>query len=146
MGCKKSSTYGLSTSCSCNLPPHLVVKFVTMWAHRLPAVTRLQVRGNVTFINVLVTQLKSAILPAASRETPGPTGGGGGFLFYLLDTLINRDFLVDTGASRSVFPNHSSAAPTGPHLLMADSSPAKVWGTRTLPLQLADCHFSSCSF
>ena len=38
----------------------------------------------------------------------------GGYLMCLQDALSNRDYLVDTGASRSVFPHRSSAAPTGP--------------------------------
>ena len=42
---------------------------------------------------------------------------------------------MDTGASRSVFPHHSSAAPSGPRLLMADGNPVKAWGSRILPLQ-----------
>jgi len=65
----------------------------------------------------------------------------GGFLIYLQDVLSNRNFLVDTGASRSVFPHHSSAAPTGPRLLMADGRPTKAWGSRTLPLQFGNRRF-----
>ena len=54
---------------------------------------------------------------------------------YLQDALSNRDYLVDTGASRSVFPHRSSAAPTGPHLLMDHGRPTKAWGSRLIPLQ-----------
>ena len=46
----------------------------------LLAETRLQalvIQGNVTFTNGLDPQQTTAVLPAASRETPGPTGGGG---------------------------------------------------------------------
>ena len=74
-------------------------------------------------------------LLAVSREMPEPMGGGKikqplsrfyGYLMYLQDALSNRDYLVDTGASRSVFPHRSSAAPTGPRLLMADGRPTKA--------------------
>ena len=65
----------------------------------------------------------------------------GGFLIYLQDILSNRNFLVDTGASRSVFPHHSSAAPTGPRLLMADGRPTKAWGSRIIPLQFGNRRF-----
>ena len=65
----------------------------------------------------------------------------GGFLIYLQDILSNRNFLVDTGASRSVCPHHSSAAPTGPRLLMADGRSTKAWGSRTIPLQFGNRHF-----
>ena len=58
-----------------------------------------------------------------------------GYLVYLQDALSNHDYLIDTGASRSVFPHHSSAAPTGPRLLMADRCPTKAWGSRLIPLQ-----------
>jgi len=50
----------------------------------------------------------------------------GGYLVYLQDALSNRDYLVDTGASRSVFLHRSLAAPTGPRLLMADGRPTLV--------------------
>ena len=65
----------------------------------------------------------------------------GGLLINLLDVLTNRQFLVDTGVSCSVFPHQSSAAPTDPRLLMADGRPKKSWGCRTLPLQFGDRHF-----
>ena len=65
----------------------------------------------------------------------------GGSLIYLRDKLTNRDFLVDTGASRSVFPHQSSAPPSGPRLLMADGRPAAAWGSRILPLQFGTRRF-----
>ena len=34
-----------------------------------------------------------------------------------------------------MFPHRSSAAPTGPCLLMADGWPTKAWGSRLIPLQ-----------
>lgn len=84
--------------------------------------------------SVLVPQLTTVVHPAANRETPKPTGREGInspshqwlYLIYLKDILKNRDFLVDTGASRSVFPHQSSAAPTGPGFLMADGRPDKA--------------------
>ena len=58
----------------------------------------------------------------------------------LRDILTNRDFLVATAASCSVFSHHS-AAPTGPCLSMTDGSPAKAWGTWTLPQQFGNRRF-----
>ena len=60
---------------------------------------------------------------------------------YLQDALSNRDYLVDTRASRSVFSHRSSAAPTGPRLLMADGRPTKAWGSRLIPLQFGSRRF-----
>ncbi len=92
--------------------------------------------------SVLVPQLTTVVHPAANRETPKPTGREGInspshqwlYLIYLKDILKNRDFLVDTGASRSVFPHQSSAAPTGPGFLMLMADQIKR-GSRILPLQ-----------
>ena len=55
--------------------------------------------------------------------------------------MSNREFLVDTGASCSVFRHHLSAAPTGPCLLMANGCPTKAWGSRLLPLQFGNRRF-----
>ena len=63
------------------------------------------------------------------------------YLVYLQDALSNRDYLVDTGASRSVFPHRSSAAPTGPRLLMADGRLTKAWGSKLIPLQFGSRRF-----
>ena len=60
---------------------------------------------------------------------------------YLQDALSNCDYLVETRASRSVFPHCSSAAPTGPRLLMADGRPTKAWGSRLIPLQFGSHRF-----
>ena len=120
------------------LPLHLAHEPVTEVIVLLPVKTRLQallLQKNVTFTNVLVPQQITVVLPAISRETPEPTEKEelnslpvGGYLIYLSDVLTNQDFLVDTGASRSVFSHHSSAAPSGPRLLMADGNPVKAWG------------------
>ena len=64
-----------------------------------------------------------------------------GYLVYLKDALSNSDYLVDTGASRSVFTHRSSGAPTGPRLLMADGRPTKAWGSRWIPLQFGSHRF-----
>ena len=76
------------------------------------------------------------------REDPDLNGlPAGGSLTYLRDSLTNRDFLVDTGASRSVFPHRSAAPPSGPRLLMADGCPCPAWGSRVLPLQFGGSRF-----
>ena len=40
-----------------------------------------------------------------------------------------------------MFPHRSSAAPTGPHLLMADGRQTKAWGSRLIPLQFGSRRF-----
>ena len=135
--------YGLGTR-----PDHglcCVVELRTAEAHHQTAIVKLQVHQTLSVIstNVLVLQPTIVALLAVSRETPEPMGGGKikqplsrfyGYLVYLQDALSNRDYLMDTGASRSVFPHRSSAATTGPRLLMADGRPTKAWGSRLIPL------------
>ena len=50
--------------------------------------------------------------------------------------------LVDTGASRSVVPHHSSTPSTGQHLITADGQPISAWGTRHQTLHIGSFHFS----
>ena len=66
------------------LPPHpmheTVMETVIVEPLLLPAVAKLQdlqIQENVTSTDVLVPQLTTVAHPAASRETPEPTGGGG---------------------------------------------------------------------
>ena len=59
---------------------HLVLELMNEVVHRQTAETRLLdliTLENVIFISALEILLTTAALPAASRETPGPTGGGG---------------------------------------------------------------------
>ena len=51
-------------------------------------------------------------------------------------------FLVDTGASRSIIPHHSSTPPTGPYLITAEGQPIPAWGTRQQTLHIGSFHFS----
>jgi hypothetical protein len=54
---------------------------------------------------------------------PGP-------LVHIEDQLTKRHFLVDTGASFSIFPHHSSAAPSGPALLGPAGQTIPCWGEK----------------
>ena len=51
-----------------------------------------------------------------------PAGSTGSSLIYLNDVLSNRRFLVDTGASISVFPAPASPTSSGVQLLTANGS------------------------
>ena len=70
------------------------------------------------------------------------TTSAGGPLLYLTDVDSGLKFLVDTGASRSIIPHHSSTPPTGPHLITADGQPIPAWGTRQQTLHIGSFHFS----
>jgi len=53
----------------------------------------------------------------------------GGPLLYLRDRISGKNFLVDTGASRSLLPHWSSSPPTGPSLVGAGGRPIASWAT-----------------
>ena len=51
-------------------------------------------------------------------------------LFYMHDDCSGLDFLVDTGASVSLFPHQSGGRRRGPRLKQADGSALPCWGRR----------------
>jgi hypothetical protein len=51
-------------------------------------------------------------------------------LVHVLDQILNRQFLVDTGASFSIFPHHLPSSPTGPLLAGPSGSFFPSWGRR----------------
>jgi hypothetical protein len=69
-------------------------------------------------------------------------GTGGASLVYLFDDCSSSNFLVDTGASRSVIPYSSSAFPSGPLLYAANGVRIKTWGLRELKLSFAGHPFT----
>ena len=58
-------------------------------------------------------------------------------LLFVRDTLSGRDFLVDSGASVSVFPGPSSSSGDGFRLLTADGSPIFCSSSRLIPLRFS---------
>ena len=64
-----------------------------------------------------------------------PAGSTSSALIYLHDNLSNRRFLVDTGASISVFPSTSPSSTSGVQLLTADGSTLICSGSRIIPLR-----------
>ena len=65
-----------------------------------------------------------------------------GSLVHIVDQLSNRRFLVDTGASYSIFPHTSSAAPSGPKLRGAAGQLIPCWGEKTFDLSFQGRRFS----
>jgi hypothetical protein len=57
-----------------------------------------------------------------------------GRLVHVLDQISNRRFLVDTGASYSIFPHRSSAPSSGPRLSGPSGSHIPCWGEKELTL------------
>ena len=63
-------------------------------------------------------------------------------LVYLQDSLRSRRFLIDSGASVSVFPApHSSSTSSGVRLLTADGSSLTCSGSQIIPLRFGDHRF-----
>jgi hypothetical protein len=65
-----------------------------------------------------------------------------GSLVHIINQLSNRRFLIDTGASYSIFPHHSSATASGPSLRGAAGRPIPCWGERTRDLSFHGRKFS----
>jgi hypothetical protein len=66
---------------------------------------------------------------------------GGGNLIYLYDEFSQCNFLVDTGASRSVLPLSSKAPVNGPVIFAADGSRIDTWGCQLLNLSFSGHEF-----
>ena len=62
-------------------------------------------------------------------------------LIYLTDNLTNRRFLVDTGATISLFPHNSINKPSSLQLIAANGQPIPSWGDRLIPLQFGNRRF-----
>ena len=58
-------------------------------------------------------------------------------LLFLRDILSDREFLVDSGASVSVFPGPKSTSSEGVRLLTADGTPMVCSGTKIIPLRFS---------
>ena len=63
-------------------------------------------------------------------------------LLFLLDTTNNFNFLVDSGASLSIVPHQSEAAPTGPHLIGANGAAIPAWGFKKFNVTFGGKDFS----
>ena len=62
-------------------------------------------------------------------------------LIYLTDTLTNRRFLVDTGATISLFSHKSNNKPPSIQLTAANGQPISSSGDRWIPLQFGNRRF-----
>ncbi len=64
-----------------------------------------------------------------------------GELFHLVDELSARQFLVDTGASYSIFPHVSSAPASGPVLKGPGGQGIPCWGEKVVKLVFSGRQF-----
>jgi hypothetical protein len=67
---------------------------------------------------------------------------GGGPLMFLFDDITSTNFLVDTGASRSVLPFYSKFKASGPQLFAADGARIATWGQRRIKLSFGGHDFA----
>ena len=59
-------------------------------------------------------------------------------VIYLQDKLSGKNFLVDTGAAKCVFPHRSNQKPSGPRLIAADGKVIPAWLERVIPLKFGE--------
>jgi hypothetical protein len=65
-----------------------------------------------------------------------------GFLLYLHDDISHRRFLVDTGASFSIFPFVDTSRPTGPLLTGPSGKQIPCWGKKSLSVRFGRRQFT----
>ena len=95
--------------------------------------TKLNIVG-VGVGKLAVQQVDLSFQPAGFFDTlPEPEPEPDSLLF-LRDILSDREFLVDSGASVSVFPGPKSNSSDGVRLLTADGSPMVCSGTKIIPI------------
>ena len=70
-----------------------------------------------------------------------PAGASGSSLIYLLDLLSSRRFLIDSGASVSVFPAPPSASGSVVRLVTAYGSSLTCSSSRVIPLRFGSHRF-----
>ena len=64
-----------------------------------------------------------------------------GELLHLTDGLTGRRFLVDTGASFSIFPHHSADPGSGPALRSPSGEAIPCWGEKKLAVEFSGRRF-----
>ncbi len=67
-----------------------------------------------------------------------------GRLLHLVDELSGIRFLVDSGASFSIIPHHSSLPGSGPRLRGPSGSSISCWGDTQLCIKVSGHQFSWC--
>ena len=90
----------------------------------------------------VVRQVDTPVQPVGPPVALAPEKFCSSTLLFLKDILSYREFLVDSGASVSVFPGPTSSSDDGVCLLTADRSPMVCSGTRLILLHFS-CGFGS---
>ena len=81
--------------------------------------------------------MKPQVQPAGPSVASAPAEFCSFTLLFVKDILSSREFLVDSGASVSVFPGSSSSSGDGFRLLNADGSPIFCSGSQLIPLRFS---------
>ena len=94
-----------------------------------------EVQSSLFLVGKLVHRQEDVRTLPAGPSTSSP-------LIYLQDSKSSRRFLIDSGASVSVFPDQgSSGSNSGVKLLTADGSSLTCSGSRIIPLQFGNHKF-----
>ena len=91
-------------------------------------------QSSMFLVGKLVLRQEDVRSLPAGPSTPSP-------LVYLQDSLSSRRFLIDSGASVSVFPAPPSNSRSGVSLLTADGSSLSCSGSRIIPLRFGNHRF-----
>ena len=83
---------------------------------------------------LVVWQVEDPFQPASPVPAPVPEEVCCSSLLFRRDILFDREFLVDSGASVSIFPGPKSTSVDGVCILTADGSPMVCSGSCIIPL------------
>ena len=85
----------------------------------------------------VVRQVDTTVQPAGPSVASAPEEYCSSALLFVKDILSSQEFLVDSGASVSVFPGPRSSSDDGVCLLTADGSPMICSGSCLIPLRFS---------
>ena len=85
----------------------------------------------------IVRQVDTSVQPAGPSVATAPGEFCSPTLLFVKDILSDREFLVDSRASVSVFPGPRSSSVDGVRLLTADGSSMFCSGSRLIPLRFS---------
>ena len=81
--------------------------------------------------------MDTPVQPAGPSVASAPAEFCSSTLLFVKDILSGREFLMDSGASLSVFPRPRSSSDNGVRLLTVDGSPVICSGSRLIPLRFS---------
>ena len=95
----------------------------------------------ISLLTIHLSPSTPSVQPSPGSKTYQPEGRSVSSLLYLRDTLSSRKFLVDSGASLSVFSDPAASSNSGIGLPTIDGSSMNCSGSGIIPLKFRSKHY-----